>query len=168
MAKGNNIIVTSPDSDRRKEGIIAGTPKPGTVMAIVADTSPDGTGAFTWEPYGTTAAASNNGVAADGDKRVIAILDADWDQGKTVNDAYADGARGFLYFPNMGEQFNMILEDVAGTGDDHIIGDLFMVDDGTGKLIATDNDAQSEPFQILEAYTDPVEDKLAWVMYTGY
>jgi len=43
-----------------------------------------------------------------------------------------------------------------------------MVDDGTGKLIATTGTPESEPFVLLETVTDPTADTLAWTMYSGY
>ena len=168
--KGNQILVTDNPRGRQIEGIIAGTPKPGTVMQIVRGTAADGSGRHTWEPYGTTAASGNEGVAADGDKRVIAVLLEDLEQGKTYNDAYVTGTRCFLYFPAMGEELNMLVENQTGTGsnDDYGVGDLLQVDDGTGKLIQTDSNAESEPFQILEAAADVAADAHYWVMYTGH
>ena len=65
------------------------------------------------------------------------------------------GTRCFLYAPIMGEEFNMRLADVAGTGDDHSIGEMLMIDSGTGLLITTTGSPEMESFQCLEAATDP-------------
>ena len=93
MALGNQIIVSDDPKGRFLEGTVSGTPKPGTVMEIkwtVAATNDDD---FTWEPYGTTAASGAKGVAADGNQRLIAVLDRDKLQGKAATTAYADGDR---------------------------------------------------------------------------
>lgn len=62
----------------------------------------------------------------------------------------------------------MLLLNIAGTADDHALGELLMVDNGTGKLIATTGTPECEPFVLLEAVTDPVADTLAWTMFSGY
>jgi len=169
MAKGNQIIVSDDPRGRFIEGVISGTPKPGTVMEIkwtVAAGGPSGMD-FTYEAYGTTAADGVKGVGADGDRRTIYVLDRNKLEGVVATTAYVDGERAFLYVPVAGEDLNMILQDVAGTGDDHAIGDTLMVDDGTGKLLATTGDPESEPFQVLEVVTDPVADTLTLCRYTG-
>ncbi len=163
MAKGNEIIVTSPERGVRLEGFVSGTPKPGTVMQIVGGTAPVA-GRFTWEVYDAD---------SDGDQRIIAVLLPDHLQGKTATDAYASGDRCYLYCPIMGEQLNMLIADVSGTGtagsENKAIGDLLMVDDGTGKLIDTTGSPESEPFILLEVQAEPISaDALLWCMYTGY
>lgn len=158
MAKGNEIIVSAEPQGRFIEGIVSGTPKPGTVMQLTAATAAVG-GRFTWEVYN---------AAADGNQRLIAVLLPDVLRGKIATDAYVNGERCFLYCPIAGEELNMLIADVGGTGDDFAIGDLLMVDDGTGKLVATTGTPESEPFFILEAVTDPTADHLRWCMFTGY
>lgn len=157
MASGTKIVVTPNPKGVFKEGIISGTPKPGTLMQIKAATEPIN-GSFTYEVYNPD---------SDGDRRAIIVLDVDDLQGKTATDAYVDGDRCFMYCPLMGEELNMLLEDVGGTGDDHAIGAMLMGDDGTGKLLA-ESSPQAEPFQVLETITDPVADTLTHCMYTGY
>ncbi len=166
MAQGNKIIVSANPRGRHLEGKVTGTPKPGTVMEIDwSEAKVDGR--FTWEPYGTTSASGIKGVGADGDRRIIAVLLPDKLQGKAATAAYVTGSRCFLYCPVMGEELNMLLEDVAGTGDNHALGDILMVDDGTGKLLATTGDPESEPFVCLEVSTKPVTDQLLHCLYTG-
>lgn len=158
MAKGNKIIVNPDPRGIFKECIISGTPKPGTVMQVKAATEPIG-GCYTWEVFN---------AAADGDQRLIAVLLENELLGALPTDAYADGDRGFLYCPLPGDELNMLLLDVAGTGDDFAIGDLLMVDDGTGKLVATTGDPESESFICMETVTDPTADHLTRCMFTGY
>lgn len=159
MAKGNGILVNLEPRGVFHEGYVSGTPKPGTVMQIQAGTAMDGTGRFTWEAFN---------AAADGDQRLIAVLLEDKLQGKLSTDAYADGDRCRLYCPLPGEELNMLIADISGTADDHTVGEIMMVDDGTGKLIVTTGTPESEPFQLLEALTDPTTDQLGWCIFTGY
>jgi hypothetical protein len=179
MALGNNIIVSDNPRGRQEEGILSSTnssaPKPGTVMELVRSQTRDGTGRWTWDVFGADAASGNNGVAADGDQRLIAILLPDKLQGKTATDAYTAStstvkSRIFLYFPAMGEEFNMIFEDISGTGADQdvAVGDQLIVDNGTGKLLVAAGSDESEPFISLEALTDVAADTLIHVKYTGY
>lgn len=162
MAKGNEIIVSAEPMGRFLEGIISGTPSPGTVMQVKAATEPVN-GRHTWEVYN---------AAADGNQRLIAVLLPDRLQGKLATDAYADGDRCFLYCPIAGEELNMLVTDVnTGTSDSFAIADILIVDDGTGKLIATTGTPESEPFICLETYADPTStqtDFLLWCMFTGY
>lgn len=157
--KGNEILLSENPRGRRTEGIVSGTPKPGTFMTLVAATEPDGTGRYTWEPYNR---------AADGNRALVAILLEDHLQGKGPDDAYVNGDRCFLYFPLPGDELNARVADAAGTADDVAIGDLFIIDDGTGKLNATTGTPEAEVFQALETITDPAADYLLHGYYTGY
>lgn len=160
MSRGNGIIVSADPMGKFMEGYITGTPKPGTVMQIDVSEGVDATGRFTWEAFNK----SN-----DGDRGIIAVLLEDKYQGKLMTTAYAAGDRGFLYVPVAGEELNMLLQDDgSGTSDDHALGEMLMVDDGTGKVMAADSDPQATPFQLLETITDPTADQLVWCMYTGY
>lgn len=165
MAKGNNIIVTANPMGVFMECTVVGTPKPGTIMTPVPGTAPVN-GRFSYEPAGTTATVF---MSADGDRIPIAVLLPDQLQGKIATDAYVTGTRGFLYFPEPGDEINVLfMDDGSGTSDDLAIGDLLIVDDGTGKLIKTTGSPQSEPFTCLEAVTDPTADQLVWAMYNGH
>lgn len=170
MANGNDIIVEAAPRGTKMEGILganSGSPKPGTIMEIDRSVEPVN-GTFAWEPFGVTAASGSEGVAADGNQRLVAVLEIDKLQGKTADDAYATTERCFLYVPVAGETLNIRRADIAGSGDDVAIGDLFIVEDGTGKLIATTGSPESEPFFALETVTDPLAETLLWCMYTGY
>lgn len=158
MSTKNDIILSTPERGVREEGTIIGTPLPGTVMQLQSGTAKVN-GRFSWEVYNVT---------ADGDKATIAVLLPNKLEGKLITDAYVTGTRGFLYFPAMGEILNMLVADVSGTGDDHTIGEVFMVDDSTGKLIATTGSVESEPFVCLEATTDPTADAHLECRFSGY
>lgn len=162
MARGSNIIVSADPGGKFSEGIIAvgQTPKPGTVMQKVHATALVG-GRHTYTAFDSS---------ADGVRPLSAIwvLLPDKLQGKTATDAYAAGDRCFLYSPLAGEELNLLLLDIAGTADDHTAGEQLIIDDGTGKLIATTGSPELEPFTLLETITDPAADTLAWCEYTGY
>lgn len=162
MARGNCIVVSADPPETFTEGIIAvgQTPKPGTVMQKDPTVALKG-GRHTYKIYDRD---------ADGDRPsgAIYILLNDFLMGLPVTQAYAAGDRCFLHVPRAGDEFNMLLGDVAGTADDHALGELLIADDGTGKLVATTGTPETESFQLLEAVVDPVADTLAWVVYSGY
>jgi hypothetical protein len=162
MAKGNEIIVSAEPMGRFIEGIVHTALKPGTCVQIQAGTAPIG-GRFEWEAYNPD---------ADGNQRLVAVLLHDSLQGKLATDAYVAGDRCFLYCPIAGEELNMLVTDLdTGTTEAWAIGDLMMIDDGTGKLVATTGSPEMESFILLEAFDDPTStqtDYLIWCMYTGH
>jgi hypothetical protein len=165
MARGHSIIVSAPTSPRgvfMEAYVAAGqTPKPGTIMQY------DPTVALRGGRH--TVAVYNRGADGRRPAGPLWILREDQYRGdRTELSAYAAGDRCFLYCPVAGEEFNLLLADVAGTADDHPLGELMTVDDTTGKLIVVPGTEQITPFQLLEAVVDPVADQLVWVVYTGY
>lgn len=165
--KGTKIIVTDQPKGVFKECFVNGTPKPGTVMELDYSEDPVG-GVFQWQPYGTTAASGGNGASADGDRKVVAVLTEKKHEGGLYSTAYASGDRGYLYFPLAGEELNMILENQAGTGDSFQVGDELMVDDGTGKLLSCDSDAEAQPFTALEDVSALSADAWCHVLFNGH
>ncbi len=161
MAKGNRIILT-PDRGVKVEGIIASgeTPSPGQIVQIDPTVAVQGN-RFTWKLYNRD---------ADGNRPAgpHIVLCEDIGQGKTTTDAYAAGARAFGFIPWPGCELNVLFKNVAGTADDVAAGDLFIVDDDTGKVIVTTGSPECEPFMALEALTDPTADTLVWAIATGY
>lgn len=155
-ARGRKILITAHPQGRFLEGPIFGTPKPGTCMTIRTPFYEDG--CHLWEPW-----AKSSGV-----RGLVAVLLEDRDQGKTVDDAYVTGTRGFLYCPVAGEELNMIIADVAGTGDTHTAGEDLMIQTVTGLLIAATGE-EIVPFNLLSAITSALTaDTLYPVMYTGH
>lgn len=163
MANGDGSacrkIVLNPDQPKgiQLEGTISGTPTPGTVMEIVATALVNGRPTYRVYQPGT-----------DGERRPIIVAMPNLLNSQLCTTAYADGDHGFFYVPQAGEELNMLVADVAGTGDDHAIGDVMMVDTGTGLLIVTTGSPESEPFILLEAATDPTAAAHLLCHYTGY
>lgn len=162
MARGNGIIVSAEPKGRYMEGFIASgeTPKPGTILQIQVATALRG-GRHTFEIYNADADGGRP-------KGPFYVLLPDECRGKTASDAYAAGDRCFLYTPLPGDELNLLLLDIAGTGDDHTKGETLIVDDTTGKLIATTGTPETEVAMLLETVTDPTADTLAWCIWTGF
>lgn len=158
MSSHNKIVLSGQPMGRFLEGIVSGTPKPGQMLQIKAATEPVG-GRHTWEVF--------NG-AADGEQTLVAILCENDFLGKGPTDAYADGERCKLYCPIPGDELQVLLENIAGTGDYFAIGDKLMVNDGTGKFIATTGSPESEPFIVLETVAAITADTLCHVIFTGH
>lgn len=155
----NQIVLTTPPKGNFLEGYITGTPKPGQFVQIDAAVEPIG-GRFTWEPYAP---------GTDGHQRLVAILREDDLQGRTVDDAYVTGSRCFMYCPIPGDMLMALIANIAGTPDSFAIGDILIIDTGTGKLIATTGSPESEPFMMMETVSTALTaDTLKKVMFTGY
>ena len=157
--KGSRILVNADAMGVRGEGIISGTPKPGTCVELVTTTAPVA-GRFTYQLVTRT-----NGAKGP----VIVLLEDDF-QGKLATDAYVTGTRCRLYWPMAGDELNMLLRESAGTGtvNETNIGDLLAIEKTTGELMAGGALA-STPFQLLERVTQDVlgTDTLHWVVYLG-
>ena len=168
MAKGNGVVVVNRDNARQVWGYISGTPKPGTVMQLKAGTA-DSAGRFTYEAY-------NRDDDAERPLGAIFILDLDYTQGKTRDDAYASGDFAPLWPAVPGDEYNLLLKNISGTGtgDEVSIGTILTIDDGTGKLIPSTGSSESpgspeiEPFVSLEEETDVTADVHIHVQFTGY
>lgn len=162
MAKGNEIVVSADARGNREDFYISGTPKPGTVMQIKAATEPVG-GRHTVQVF-------NRDADGNRPQGPLWVLEADYKYGKTASDAYADGDFGKCYCPLPGDDLNMLVSAAGtGTGDSLAIGDLLIVDDGTGLLVKTTGTPETESFMVMETTAD-VESggTLTWVKYTGY
>ena len=162
--KGNQILIQENPRGVKKAIIVSGTPKPGTAMSLKLATAADANGLLTYEPAGTTAADGFDGMTNDGDRCDFGILLEDENQGKTYDSAYADGDHGWIYFPLPGEELNVLLENQSGTGDAFAVGDKLMIDNGTGKFLAVDTDAEAEPFVCAEAVAALTADAWVWAI----
>lgn len=160
-----NKVVLGPEPYRGVfvEGTIktGETPKPGQVVQYDVSAGMDGNGRWDWEIYN----ADEDGARPKGP---LIILREDVLQGKLISTAYAAGDHAYGYIPVPGDELVMLLKNLAGTADDHTTGEMLIVDDTTGKLIATTGTPETEPFILLEDVTDPTEDTLVHVQFTGY
>lgn len=159
MAKGLSVLVSADCDGKRGEGIISGTPKPGTHVELVPTTAPV-SGRFTYRAV----------TRANGAKGQVTVLLEDSLQGKTRDDAYVTGTRCFLYWPRAGDEMNLLLREQVGTGTggETNIGDLLAIEKTTGELMAGGALA-STPYQLMERVTQDVlgTDTHHWVTYLG-
>ena len=157
MAKGNSIVLGNDPRGRFVEGTLTGALKPGVMVQIDVSEGLDANGRPTFEAF----------TAADGVRQIVGILVPN-NPGQLSTDAYATGERCKVYFPLPGDEINVLLQDVAGTGDAHAFGEILIADSGTGEFIATTGTPEAEPFQLLETVSAPTADVLAHAIFTGY
>lgn len=160
----STILLASEPHGIFLEGIVSGTPYPGTVMEIQNATAPIN-GEFTWQVYGTNAGMS------DADPRLRAVLLEDKLQGFSYVSPYVAGQKCFLYCPIPGEMMNMMVAGQVGTGSANAftIGERFIPHASTGLLIKESTSATIAPFMCLEHIDlTPDQQGLVWCMYTGW
>lgn len=154
--RGNKIIVTADPKGRFVEGTIQDTSKPGTIMQL--KTSPaqtsDKVGRFDY-----IAAAPGT----DGKDIECLVLLEDSTQGKTNDDAYVAGTRCRMYVPAPGEEMNVRVGEVAGTGNSYNIGDRLIVDAEDGLLVPDSGSPQECMAVSMEKLTQVVGSSLLWV-----
>jgi hypothetical protein len=162
MARGNRIVVTAEPKGQFVQGYIATgiTPKPGTILQWQAATALKG-GRKTFELYNADADGGRP-------KGPFIVLLEDYLQGKAATEAYAAGDFAFGYVPIQGDELNLLIANIAGTADDHTKGEMLIVDDTTGLLIATTGSPETEVAQLEETITDPTADTLAHCTWTQY
>jgi hypothetical protein len=155
----NEILLSNDPKGRFIEGIVYGTPKPGTCLEIKAGVDAI-CGRLTYQAYQP---------GTDGEQRLVLVLLPDQLQGKTPADAYVTGTRCFLYAPIPGEELNMLVMAAGtGTGNAMAVGNVLTVNSGDGLLIATTSTPEMEPFQVIEDVADvTAEGTLVPCMYTG-
>jgi len=164
--RGNEIVVTPATEQKgvRDEGYVktGETHYPGMIVQRDASVALIG-GRHTYKIYAT----GTDGALPVGAFWVV-TNDAGALRGAKVTDSYAAGEKESLYAPQPGEELNLLLKDIAGTGDDHALGEILIVDDATGKLIATTGSPATKVAQLLETVTDPTGDTLAWCQWSGH
>jgi hypothetical protein len=157
---GSKVLITGEPKGRVMNGLVSGTPKPGTVMQMKAATEPV-SGRYTWEVYDQ---------AADGNRPggPIGVL-LEKGEGYSYATALEDGYECQVYVPLPGDELNMLVAaSGTATGDAQAIGDKYMVEDGTGLLIATSS-PECEPFTCLETLTDvEAAGTMTHVIFSGF
>ena len=158
--RGNVIVLSAEPNGRFVEGTIKTgiTPKPGTIMQIDVSAGLDSNNRPTWEYYEP---------GTDGHRPIgpYIVLREDIARGKTATTAYAAGDHAFGYIPLPGDELNLLLQDTAGTAD--ISPGQFIVDNGTGEMIATTGTVENEPFLLMETISAPTADTLGWGFWSG-
>lgn len=153
--KNNTIVLSNEPKGRFLEGIVSGTPSPGHLGQIKAAVEPV-SGRHTWEVAAP---------GADGADTLCAVWREDELQGKMYNSAYVAGTRGFLYVPIAGEELNVRVGEVAGTGNTYAIGDKLMANATGGWLIPhTGGAANRALFVVMETITQQAAGGLVHVM----
>ena len=156
--RGSTIVVSADPKGKFVEGTIAATwttAKPGMIAQADPTVALKG-GRQTWKPFTRGA----NGARPAGP---LIVLRENSLVGATTATGYNAGDRAFGYIPEMGDELNVLLKDIAGTADVHNAGELLIVEDTTGKLIVTTGSPASQPFQLNETILAPTQDTLAWV-----
>ena len=160
MALGNSILVTGEPKGVYIDGIVSGTPKPGTLMELFTTATVGGRHTYRVYQPGT-----------DGEQRAVIILLAKELEGGIATAAYVTGDRAMFYCPLPGEEVNVLAKNIGGTStgssDSFAIADVLTVDTGTGKVIATTGTPEMEPFQVLETVAEITADTLVHCMFTG-
>jgi len=157
----SSILLEAAPRGKYFEGVVTGTPSPGTVMELSPNSTEVG-GRFQWRVFQP---------GTDGKRRIIAVLLESRLSGKTPSDAYANGEWGCFYCPVPGEELYMLVKDPnAGTGTTSAgVGTLLAVDSGTGVLQLAVGTEESLPFVLAENVTDlSVTPRLCKVIFTGY
>lgn len=164
MARGNCIVVTHNAQGRHTEAYVASgeTHYPGMIVQI------DPTVALKSGRH--TAKIYNRD--ADGDRPLgpFMVCTEKFNSsflGKPLTEGYGAGERASYYIPEPGDELNLLLKNLAGTADDHTAGEILMVDDGTGLLIATTGTPETEVAVLKENVTDPTSDTLAWCEWSA-
>lgn len=162
MAKNNMILLSAYPKGMRREGeVTAGEVfKPG--MVVQSD------GAQSHKLGRPVFKLYNRDADGNMPRGAYWIVLNDYLRQGALDEEFAAGARVFLYSPVPGDELNLLLGDVGGTGDAHAADEILMADDGTGKFIATTGTPESECAKLLEAVTAPTADTLAWCEWTGH
>ncbi len=160
MARGNRIVV-NPDAKGAYEwGYVATAEYPGTIMQIDPSVALKA-GKHTWVPY-------NRDADGDRPKGPFAVLVEDLYQSRAATTALTAGEIAKMYIPLPGDELNLLFFNQTGTADDIALGDLLIVDDGTGKVFKSASTPETEVAVALEAIVDPVADQLLWSRWSGF
>lgn len=169
MSLGNQVCCSVMPQGRFRYFVGDGTPTPGCVLQFKAAVEPVA-GQFQCEVY-------NRSFSGDFPQGPLLVCLEDELQGKVRTDAYADGDQVKTIVPLAGEEYNMLVANLTGSGsgtlDDVAIGGLWVPEDGTGKLIDAASFGGSlapviKPFMSMETLASLAADAHVWMIYTGY
>jgi hypothetical protein len=156
VAKGTfpTIVLTAHPQGKFLEGVVSGTPLPGTIMQIVGGTAQQEE-RFTWQ---------SANLAASGNWLMQAVLREDDNQGGTASTAYVSGTRCEMYVPISGEEMNCLYGLGSGTSNSLTPGTNLMVSSGQGILITSTGSPQQIAWMSYDTLTSVAADTLAWVV----
>jgi hypothetical protein len=157
MARGQRIVVNPDAKGTYKWGYLATAEYPGTVFQVDPTVALK-SGQHTLKVY-------QPGTDGENPLGGYWVLVEDLMTARTTVTQYAAGEFAKFYSPRMGDELNLLVANLAGTADDHPLGEKMMLDTGTGKLIVTTGTPEDEVAVLLEAITDPTADTLAWVQW---
>jgi len=165
--KGNSIIVSANPQGKTLEGKVLGSPKPGSILELVAGDAMDGNGNFTFQVFQS---------GSTGDKITQYVLLPDELQGMLATGQYSQnldsngedlGNLAPIYVPIPGEDLNLLVESFSGTSGTSgtttavTVGEQLTPHSGDGVLIPQSG-VQEKSWTALEALTDPVSGGLTW------
>lgn len=161
MARGTNqILVSSELEGRRMEGFVkAGQTFTPGIIVMRDPTVALRQGRHTYKIYDRTTGDPTGGPAY--------VVRQDYLRGDLVTQTYGPGERCFLYELDEGDEVNLLVKNLAGTADDHALGEMLMIDANTGKMVVSDGTKQKEVAMLQEAIVDPIADTLAWCIWRG-
>src|SRR5262245_31430844 len=162
MSRGNSIIVKqNRDNEAYYEYIVkaAETHLPGVIVQEDNSVAVSG-GKFTAKLYGADASGGNP------KSPYYLVVEDKW-QGKLMSDSYSAGTRAVAVVPRHGDEYNILVKNLAGTADDHTTGEIVIIDDTTGKFVVTTGSPEDEVAKLNETITDPTADTLCWASWIG-
>lgn len=123
--RGSKILLQANPKGTFLEGTMGDTSKPGTIMQVKASTADVG-----GRPTYVAAAPGTDGYGVQS-----AVLLEDDMQGFLSDTSYVSGRRCRLYVPIPGEEMNVRVGEVAGTGNTYAVGDRLAIDAEDGILV---------------------------------
>ncbi len=156
MSRGSGIILSSNPKGVFLSGIAGDTSKPGTIMQVALAT----------ERIGNNFTYIASAPGTDGYKVLCAVMIESSKFGLSVGTAAVSGQLIEMYVPASGEDINVLVGEVAGTGNSYAIGDKLIIDAEDGLLVPFTGSPQDTPFIMMETLTQVSGSYLAWVRKT--
>jgi len=155
-ARGQKILINPEPKGVIKDGIILGNLKPGICLEIET-------------PFyqGNRHRYQPADPQVNAQVPIIILLESKL-RGYDIDTAHVSGELGQVYYALPGDELNLLLADVAGTGDTHTALNMYGIQGATGKLIVESGTFESTPFQLLQSQSALTADVLAPFMVTGY
>jgi hypothetical protein len=141
--QGNEILLTPDAKGAYVEGVISGTPLPGSLMEVVPGQARIGT-QLTYRAFSGVSGGQSQGF----------ILLPDQLLGAGPLTAYADGSRCRMYVPLPGDELNVLVGQVSGTGAAVAIGDQLEAQAGSSGAFIPQSGTGIGAYTAQEAIAD--------------